>query len=65
MYNNQLTQLSSGQLSVIRPSISEQLTQRKINLESELQQVNEAISVLTENPDLAKVIETIAKARFY
>ena len=45
------------------PSILDGLNNRKAGLESNLREINEAIEALEKNPEIATVIEKIAKVR--
>jgi hypothetical protein len=49
--------------SVSSPSVRQTLERRKIELESRLAEVNAAIAGLSRNPEVAEVIELIAKVR--
>lgn len=51
-------------LRIRMPSIRERLIDKKANLESSLQEVNEAIKMLDENPAFEKVQDAIAKAGY-
>lgn len=44
-----------------RPSIRQQLADRKVRLEDELEKVNESLTALDANPELTNVLETLTK----
>ena len=44
-----------------KPSIRQQLADRKVRLEDELERVNESLNALDANPELTNVLETLAK----
>lgn len=44
-----------------RPSIRQQLADRKVRLEDELERVNESLNALDANPELTNVLETLTK----
>ena len=46
----------------VEPTFREQLTRRKADLETDLQQVNEALAALDSNPAVAEVLEKVTRA---
>jgi len=48
-----------------KASIFQQLTDRKLQAEAELNRINTAIEALAANPDLMKVLEAMNGVRFY
>jgi len=51
--------------TVRRSSATEQLRQKKLRLEEELQEVNQAIAALDSNPELERVLHLVSKAMRY
>lgn len=60
-YANNTIAVSANPGLATRPTIEGQLHDRKFRLETELTEVNEAIAALAANPEMTKVIETLAK----
>jgi len=51
----------------VRRSVSEKLTQEKLELEARLEEINEALSALQSNPGIEHVLNLVTKAsdRYY
>lgn len=45
-----------------RPTMTEQLRQRKVSLEADLAEVNAALEALERHPEITRVLDTVAKA---
>lgn len=45
-----------------KPDLKEGLVNRKLRLESQLKEINEAIVILEENPEIARVLDLIGRA---
>lgn len=50
-------------LSLRQPSLLENLKSRQLRAQSELDKINDAVTALEKNPEIASVIEKIAKVR--
>lgn len=48
----------------IRITFTEQLKDRKNNLEGQLKEVNDALDALAKNPELQSLVDIISKVRY-
>jgi hypothetical protein len=59
----QSLQTAKGVLSLQNPTMTEILLAKKERLESELSEVNEALTALRANPEIERVINLVTKIR--
>lgn len=63
-YRGETACLPSLDSSMKQPSIEDRLLQRKIRLESDLQDVNNALEALRANPEVLKIMCLISKVNY-
>lgn len=60
MYDDSCEVESLAKVESRRPTVTENLTSRKKNLEQELSRVNAALNLLESTPDIKKVLDSLS-----